>query len=347
MRKTKRQHRWLALALCLCLLASIFPLTGMTYAAETGCSHVHDEFCGYTETEGKSCTFRHEHDDTCGWAETVEAAPCQMEAEHVHDEFCGYVETAAGAPCTHVHDADCGGLSQNYGSLPCAKTEGCTLPIGHEGDCNVAMLLTDSDTKYFPGDVTVINDIIEKNNLDWDKDRPESWPTSRAVRVVWTNDATNKRIRILELPQHGLTGMLNVTGLSSLETLKCNGNDLDGLNASNLSKLKTLDCSNNAKMNTLTVSGCSALESLDFSGTSLTSLNAADLVGLSNLLYLFCAYGKLTALDVSGLTNLQQLICMGNPFQSLNLPGGKKLTVKVSPENSGTVVLDILLVRLL
>lgn len=35
MRNTKRQHRWLTLALCLCLLASVFPLSGTAFAAET------------------------------------------------------------------------------------------------------------------------------------------------------------------------------------------------------------------------------------------------------------------------------------------------------------------------
>lgn len=46
MRKTKRRHRWLALALCLSMPVGVFPLSGMTCAEEQGCSHVHDDAFG-------------------------------------------------------------------------------------------------------------------------------------------------------------------------------------------------------------------------------------------------------------------------------------------------------------
>ena len=46
MRKTKRRHRWLALALCLSMPVGVFPLSGMTCAEEQGCSHVHDDASG-------------------------------------------------------------------------------------------------------------------------------------------------------------------------------------------------------------------------------------------------------------------------------------------------------------
>lgn len=213
--KPGRKNRWLALALCLCLLASVFPLSGVAYAAEAKCSHEHDtavcgykvndgetgregplggieavegqpctfahehdDACGYTEAKeavpcavevahtihdeacggdpatGEGCAFTHEHDDACGWAEAKESAPCAVEAAHtVHDAaVCGYkvndgeagregplggVEAVAGAPCSHEHDADCGGLQAE--PLPCALTEGCTLEDGHEGKCVPAL----------------------------------------------------------------------------------------------------------------------------------------------------------------------------------------------------------------
>ena len=100
MRKTNKRNRWLALALCLCLLTCVFPLSGMTYAAaEQGCNHVHDTaVCGYTETvEGQPCTFTHAHDDTCGYARAVAAAPCSVEAAHIHDESCGGAPDTGGA----------------------------------------------------------------------------------------------------------------------------------------------------------------------------------------------------------------------------------------------------------
>ena len=144
MRKTRKQNRWLALALCLCMLASVFPLSGMTYAAEQGCNHVHDENCGYVEAvEGQPCTFAHAHDDTCGFAEAVEALPCSVEAAHtshdetcggdpdtgegcafahVHDDACGYAEAKESAPCSaeaaHIHDENCGYIEAVKGQ-PC------------------------------------------------------------------------------------------------------------------------------------------------------------------------------------------------------------------------------------
>ena len=44
--------------LCLCMLFSIFPMSGMTYAAETPCPNhpIHTLECGYVEAvEGQSC----------------------------------------------------------------------------------------------------------------------------------------------------------------------------------------------------------------------------------------------------------------------------------------------------
>lgn len=135
MRKTKRQRRWLPLALCLCMLASVFPLLGMTYAAETDCNHVHDDTCGYVEArEGHPCTFTHEHDDACGWAEAKEAAPCLVEAAHtVHETaVCGYVEAVTGAPCTHSHDESCSGIQANAGGQDIAAA---ALPKAVRATC--------------------------------------------------------------------------------------------------------------------------------------------------------------------------------------------------------------------
>ncbi len=151
MRNTKRRHRWLALALCLCLLASVFPLSGMTYAAAQGCNHVHDKDCGYIAAAGSPCTFRHTpHDDTCGYAEARDASPCSVEAAHihdatcggnpdtgegctfahVHDDTCGYAEARDATPCSveaaHVHDENCGYVKAAAGS-PCTHV--------HDADC--------------------------------------------------------------------------------------------------------------------------------------------------------------------------------------------------------------------
>ena len=131
--KPRKTNRLLALGLCLCLLLTMLPLSG--FAAETGCKHVHDAYCGYIKAvEGRPCTFHHTpHDDSCGYAEAQAASPCSVEAAHTvhdaecggdpetgegchfkheHDDACGYAEEAPASPCSveaaHVHDAYCG-----------------------------------------------------------------------------------------------------------------------------------------------------------------------------------------------------------------------------------------------
>lgn len=160
-KKIQKQNRWLALVLCLSLLVSVFTLDLMAYAADTDCDHQHDSSCGYVETvESQPCTFTYEHDETCGYTESVEDRPCSVESAHIHDtDVCGYAEAVEDQPCTHVHDNNCDGLAQNSTpQVPCSLNEGCILPTGHEGDCELPMTLSDSpgvlasaSTGYAPG----------------------------------------------------------------------------------------------------------------------------------------------------------------------------------------------------
>ena len=229
MRKTKKQKRWLALALCLCMLASVFPLSGMTYAAGTGCNHTHDENCGFVE--GQTCTFTHAHDDTCGYAEAKDAAPCSVEASHTHETaVCGYVETVEGQPCTHEHDADCGGLVQDSGPGACTLTENCKLPAGHKDDCAAPMMLENSSADYHPGDVAVVQGIIDRSSLGWNRDDPASWNTTdeNLPYLKW-GESMPRRIKELRISNADLSGMLDVSGLTSLQILYCNNNPIQSL----------------------------------------------------------------------------------------------------------------------
>ena len=289
--KTKKQNRWLALALCLCLLASVFPLSGMTYAAAQGCNHVHDKDCGYIAAAGAPCTFRHTphddtcgyaeakdaspcsveaahihdatcggdpdtgegctfahvHDDTCGYAEAKDASPCSVEAAHSHDDTCGYVKAVAGAPCTHVHDADCGGLAQDSGPVPCTKTEGCKLPAGHEGDCdadNNFSLLGNTDTVLevtydqnsiigtSPYDMlTAVNKTLTETGKD-----KTAITTIRLTGVAAAITGENWRY-LLELYQSGSDwtnlSVLDLSGMTGLDKIEY----LNGGNYSEISNL--------------------------------------------------------------------------------------------------------------
>ena len=107
-------RRGLAMALCLCMVLSLLPVSAFAAEGEGICQHhpEHTELCGYVAAvEGQEC--QHQHDDACGYQE---AHACG----HSHDGSCGYVQAAPcghehteqcgenGEQCTHSHDASCG-----------------------------------------------------------------------------------------------------------------------------------------------------------------------------------------------------------------------------------------------
>lgn len=65
----------------------------------TGCTHIHDESCGYVEAVAevlcdKECT------DT------------DEDGVIYHTEDCVYKSEIDGQECNHIHDENCGGLSE-------------------------------------------------------------------------------------------------------------------------------------------------------------------------------------------------------------------------------------------
>ena len=85
----KKGKRWLALALCLCL---VFSCTEKFVSAA--------EEPAYEEG---LCEHHTEHTGECGYAEATPGSPCN----HEHDDSCGYAEATSGHPCTFVC-AECG-----------------------------------------------------------------------------------------------------------------------------------------------------------------------------------------------------------------------------------------------
>ena len=158
---------------------------------------------------------------------------------------------------------------------------------------------------YNTGDIAVINDIIDNNNLSWTKASPAdgSYAPSDWVGVIWSSDATNKRIAELYIRSSNLEGDLDVSGLSALKQLECGRNDLTSLDVSSLDNLKVLYCDVN-NLTSLDVSDLTALEILGCFNNNLTSLNVS---GLSALEYLACSSNNLTSLNVSGLSALWYL----------------------------------------
>ena len=103
---------------------------------------------------------------------------------------------------------------------------------------------------YNPGDIAVINSMIENNSLEFTKADPadgsyipDDWT---GIGWSWQTDITNYRIQSLYIPgplrinnqelvERALTGDLDLTGLTRLQWLDCNNNRLNSLNVSELS----------------------------------------------------------------------------------------------------------------
>ena len=139
---------------------------------------------------------------------------------------------------------------------------------------------------YNPGDIAVINAIIENNGLNWTKADPadgsyvpEDW------EVNWSYDETDRRITGCYIRQESLTGVLDVSGLTSLHTLFFEINQLT------ITKLNI---------------SCTSIKWLILDNSQLTELDAS---GCTSLEILSCGENQLTELDVSGCTSLKQLFC--------------------------------------
>ncbi|MDR1422753.1 MAG: hypothetical protein LBI64_07840, partial [Coriobacteriales bacterium] len=174
---------------------------------------------------------------------------------------------------------------------------------------------------YNAGDIAVINAIIDNNGLQWTKASPADgsfipadwWPeTSAGPGITWSEDATDKRIRILRIYSQNLTGTLNVSGLAELINLNCLNNQLTGVNVSGNTSLDYLNCSNNW-------------------------LTALDVSNNTSLSYLTCTNNGLTALDVSHC-RLYSLDLNENPLQSIKLSDRSEIRIATEPAGAGTVV---------
>ena len=201
---------------------------------------------------------------------------------------------------------------------------------------------------YNPGDIAVINNIIDSNGLNWTKANPADGsyiPADWANWACqWTGDATNKRITHLEIWSKALTGTLNVSGLENLKYLDFGNNLLTTLNVSGLKNLEYLQCVENL-LTTLDVLGLENLQTIECSRNQLTTLNVSGLEnlqgiacdrnqltmlnvsGLENFQWLECNYNQMTELNVSGLVNFQRLYCDNNQLTTLNVSGLENLQV--------------------
>ena len=148
------------------------------------------------------------------------------------------------------------------------------------------------------------------DNDNWCSDKPlEEW-----YGVQCNNEG---RVIDLDLNNNHLSGNGTLSGLTALEKLYCEDNQLTSLDVSGCTALVDLRCNYN-QLTSLDVSGCMALVDLWCNYNQLTSL---DVSGLTALEYLMCDSNQLTSLDVSGCTALESLSYLGGELTSLDVSG--------------------------
>ena len=175
---------------------------------------------------------------------------------------------------------------------------------------------------YHPGDVAIVQGIAAPLGISL-SNNPDNWGDEWPGTLIgWTTTDADKRIVQLNLQGVGLTGALDVTGLTGLIELNCSNNALTSLTVSGLTSLGYLDCRNN-KLTTLDVSGLTGLGTLYCHRNELTTL---DVTGLTALQFLNCSANNLTTLEVTGLTALIALYCNINNLTGMTVAGLSKLT---------------------
>lgn len=212
--------------------------------------------------------------------------------------------------------------------------------------------VTFANDNYDSDDMEAINAIIDTHSLTFiSKDDPANWV---GKGIEWDNSSP-KRITRLNLVNKGLTGALDVSGLTALTRLECYANQLETLDVSGLTKLAELYCNNNQLAELKGLGDLTALNKLNCDVNQLEALTnleklkklsyldcyhnqlkgTLDVNGLTELIHLGCAENQLTELNMSSLTNLTTLECFNNPLASFTTKDGHTLTVNQT--TGGTV----------
>ncbi len=133
----------------------------------------------------------------------------------------------------------------------------------------------------------------------------------------------------------GLTA-LDVTALTTLESLKCEDNAIEELDVEELVNLTTLWCENNA-LASLDVTALVLLQDLRCGNNSLDVL---DVGGLTALTDLRCESNLLGELDVMALTSLTHLDAGDNAIADLDVSAATNM-VTLDCSNNGISTLDV------
>ena len=151
-----------------------------------------------------------------------------------------------------------------------------------------------------------------------------------------------KQLKLLGIDNNYELSQLDLTGMTQLKALSCEGNALTSLNLSACRNLESLVCNNN-QLTTLDVSGLNKLETLTCFSNDLATLNLTGCTSMKNLdcsvnpklstadfprslTSLNCSSCNFTQIETTKLPLLTNLTCDGNQIGTLNLTAQTKLT---------------------
>ena len=185
--------------------------------------------------------------------------------------------------CSNLYELRCYSNKFNYLELS-------DLPNLQKLDCSNNPSLTTLEVSDLHNLLEVDCSACDLRRLDWYDLKLTTLDCSNNRNLTFLNNS-----RDYTNPIRPLTS-LNVTGCSSLNTLKLRDND----------ELATLD-----------LTGCNSLQYLDVTYNKLTTL---DLTPCPNLISVSCQHNKLTSIDLSNNSNIQYVYCgHNNNLSSLNV----------------------------
>ena len=169
--------------------------------------------------------------------------------------------------------------------------------------------------EYNADDVAALNLIMDQVGLQgYAKDDPAHW----GGFTQWSYETGVKpyRLTVLNLFHTGVSGVLDVSGLPTMESLDVPGNQLTSVIFGSNSNLKEVRLANN-RLTSLDVSALTELTLLDCSQNQITELNIS--ANNAKLELFNCNLNQLNTLDISGLSALRDVDCSGNDIASLNI----------------------------
>ena len=172
--------------------------------------------------------------------------------------------------------------------------------------------------------------------LTWGDGTTETYRSNGKLREFTVKSesltiTTDKDITAIYVCENELTE-LDVSGAgASLLRLYCSDNALTKLDLSKCTSLISLDCQDN-ELNGLSI-GSLKVEDVNVAGNQLSSIGLKS-NGVSNLQSLVCAGNKLSTISyLSSMTNMQTLLCQDNQLSSLSISKCKELRNLVASNN--------------